>query len=153
MSWSLLSPSSGPVGASRGRRSLMAVLIAGVLLLSGCYYHADYSYSISVTAVADNQTVISTTPVSLTSEYDFDNVTVYIDDQDWSVTSAPAGAVFTFYDDGRDATLIPTSVGTYVVRYRTWYYTNYDYDYCLCTYATGYRESYITITVIPAPST
>ncbi len=131
----------------------MAALIAGVLLSSGCYYQADHSYSVSVTAVVDYQTVYSDTEVSLTSEYAIDNATVYIDDQDWSVTSAPSGAVYALDDYGRDAYLIPITVGTYVVRYRTWFYTNYDYDSCYCTYATGYRESYITITVIPAPST
>lgn len=131
-----------------------ALLIAGLIVLSGChYYNASYSYSVSVTAVADNETVVSGMTVSLTSDYDIDDAEVYITDQDWSVISAPASAVFTFDDDGRDATLIPTTPGTYVVRYRTWYYTNWDYDACFCTHSTGYRESFVTITVAAAFST
>jgi len=128
-------------------------LIACVMALSGChYYHDDYSYgySVSVTAVADNTTVISGMSVALDSDYDIDGASVYITDQDWSVTTAPVSAVFALDDEGRSATFTPTTTGTYVVRYRTWYYTNYDYDYCYCTSATGYRESYVTITVVAA---
>lgn len=129
-----------------------ALLLACLLVLPGCYYHAGYSYSIQVTAVADNETVFSGMNVSLTSDYDIDNAEVFITDHDWSVTSAPVSAVFALDDDGRDATLLPVTTGTYVVRYRTWYYTEYDYYDCYCTYPTGYRESYVTITVLVAPS-
>jgi len=136
------------------RWSPLALLIASLAALPGChYYEADYSYSISVNAVADNNTVMTGMSVSLASDYDIDGTSVYITDQDWSVTAAPTAAVFAFDDYGRDATLMPITAGTYVVRYRTWYYTSYDYDYCYCTTATGYRESYVTITVLIAPST
>lgn len=135
-------------------RWLPAMLIACVVALSGCYYvGSGYSYSVQVTAVADYDTVYTSTPVSLTSDYDIDNAEVYITDQDWDVTTAPTAAVFALTDDGRDATLLPVTAGTYVVRYRTWYYTNYDYYDCYCTAYTSYRESYITITVVVAPST
>jgi hypothetical protein len=123
------------------------------LMLSGCYYNAHYDYSVTVTAVADNETVIVGTTVSLTSEYEIDNASVYITDQDWGVTSAPASSTFVLDDDGRDATFLASTPGTYVVRYRTWYYTGWDYDHCYCTDASGYRESSITITVVAAPST
>lgn len=130
------------------------LLLACLLVLPGCHYYAGtgYSYSIQVTAVADNETVFSGMTVSLTSDYDIDNADVFITDQDWSVTTAPASAVFALDDDGRDATLLPVTAGTYVVRYRTWYYTDYDYYDCYCTHPTGYRESYVTITVLVAPS-
>lgn len=135
-------------------RCAPALLIACVMALSGCYYTGSgYSYSVYVTAVADYDTVFTSMPVSLTSDYDIDNASVYITDQDWDVTTAPAAAVFAITDDGRDATFVPVTAGTYVVRYRTWYYTNYDYYDCYCTSYSSYRESYITITVLPAPST
>lgn len=131
------------------------LLVACLIVLSGCHYYAGsgYSYSIQVTAVADNETVASGMTVSLTSDYDIDDAEVYITDQDWSVIMAPPSAVFTFDDDGRDATLTPTTAGTYYIRYRTWYYTNWDYYDCYCTHPTGYRESYVTITVGAALST
>ena len=136
-----------------------ALLFAALLALPGCHYYADsgydngYSYSISVTAVANYDLVYSGTPVSLFSDYDLDNVEVYITDQDWTVISAPEAAEFYFDDYGRDATLEPVTPGTYVVLYRTWYYTNYDYYdyYCYCYNSSGYRESYVTI-VVQAPS-
>ncbi|HEX3132225.1 MAG TPA: hypothetical protein VHX44_01440 [Planctomycetota bacterium] len=125
-----------------------------LLALSGCYYSSgySYSYSVSVSATADNSPVVSGMSVSLNSVYNIDNATVYITSQDWTVTTAPVAAVFALNDNGRDATLVPVTPGTYVVRYRTWYYTNYDYNYCYCTYATGYREAFVTVTVLPAPS-
>jgi hypothetical protein len=122
-----------------------------VVALSGCYYSDGYSYSVSVTTTADNSTVYSGMNVTLSSAYSIDNATVYITSQDWTVTTAPVAAVFALTDNGRDATLLPVTPGTYVVRYRTWYYTNYDYNYCYCTSATGYRESYVTVTVLAAP--
>jgi hypothetical protein len=131
----------------------LAALLLACLVLPGCYYYnASYSYSVTVTAVADNNTVFTAMSVTLASDYDIDGTTVYITDQDWSVTTAPALATYALDDDGRDATFIPLTPGTYVVRYRTWYYTSYDYDYCYCTYYTSYRESYVTINVLPAPS-
>ena len=54
-------------------------------------------------------------------------------------------------DDGRDANFLAATAGTYTVRYRTWYYTNWDYDHCHCTVYSSYRESYVTVTVLPAP--
>ncbi len=132
-------------------RQLAALLIA-CLVLPGCYYSASYSYSVTVTAVADNNTVYTAMAVSLASDYDVDGTTVYITDQEWTVTTAPALATFALTDDGRVATFIPLSPGTYVVRYRTWYYTSYDYDSCYCTYYTSYRESYVTVNVLPAPA-
>ena len=138
-----------------------ALLFAALLSLPGCHYYADpvydngYRYSISVTAVAVYDTAYSGTEVPLFSDYDLDNVEVYITDQDWTVISAPVSAVFALDDYGRDATLLPVTPGTYVVMYRTWYYTNYDYYdyYCYCYNSSGYRESYVTVTVFPAPST
>lgn len=135
---------------------LPALLMASLVALSGCYYSASgysYSYSVTVTAVADNDTALTGMTVSLMSDYDVDNAEVYITDHEWSVTSAPVAASFAFDDDGRDATLLPVTAGTYVVRYRTWYYTNYDYYDCYCTTYSSYRESYVTVTVLPAPST
>lgn len=133
---------------------LLAWPLVLVLTLSGCYYSdGSYSYSISVNTMADNGTVVSGMSVSLSSDYDIDNASVYITDQDWGVTTAPTAAIFAFDDNGREATLMPLTPGTYVVRYRTWYYTNWDYNSCYCTYASSYRESYVTVTVLPAPST
>jgi hypothetical protein len=130
---------------------LLAALTATLGLSAGCYYDDGWSYSVSVNAVADNETVFTGLTVTLSSDYDIDDATVYITEQDWGVTSAPADAVFALNEDGREATFTPVTTGTYVVRYRTWYYTNWDYDACYCTHHTSYRESYVTITVLAAP--
>ena len=127
----------------------LLVLFAGCLL-SGCYYSASVSYSITVTTQAQPDTIIAGTSTTLVSIYQIDNASVYLTAQDWTVTTAPAAYVIS--DQGRDATFTPAGSGTFVVRYRAWYYTNWDYNYCYCTYATGYRESYVTVTVLPAPS-
>lgn len=150
--YAVMGTSQNRMSRSLLRRWSPALLFAALLALPGCYYYAGgYSYSVYVTAVADYDLVYPSTPVSLNSDYDIDNASVYITDQDWDVVTAPDAAVFVLDDDGRDATLIPVTAGTYVVRYRTWYYTNYDYYDCYCTDYTSYRESYVTIEVVPAP--
>lgn len=135
---------------------LIAMLACCLFLLTGCFYVAgsyyDYDYSVSVTAEADPDATFTGLTVNLSSTYAIDNASIYITSQDWTVTSEPASATYVLDDDGRDATLLAMTPGTYVVRYRTWYYSNYDYDYCYCTTATGYRESFVTITVTLAPS-
>jgi hypothetical protein len=135
---------------------LPALLACCLFVLPGCYYSAGYyaydNYSVSVTASAEPATTFTGMAVDLNSSYAIDNAAVYITTQDWTVTAAPTAATYALTDGGRDATLLAVTPGTYVVRYRTWYYTNYDYDYCYCTTATGYRESFVTITVVPAPS-
>lgn len=135
---------------------LLALLACSLLLLPGCYYAAgyyyDYDYSVSVSAEAAPSTTFSSVAVNLSSTYAIDNASIYITSQDWTVTSAPDTATYVLDDNGRDATLLAVTPGTYVVRYRTWFYSNYDYNACYCTTATGYRESFVTITVVPAPS-
>ncbi len=128
----------------------LALLAGCLLVLNGCYYSASVSYSITVSTEAQPDALYVGTSSTLVSTYAVDNAAVYITTQDWTVTTAPAG--FVLSDAGREATFTPTGPGTYVVRYRTWYYTNWDYDYCYCYNATGYRESYVTVTVLPAPS-
>lgn len=125
------------------------------LTLPGCFYYAGYStsYSVVVITSASPDTTFQGLTVSLNSAYAIDNASVYITSQDWSVTDAPLAATYVLSDQGRSATLLPNTPGTYVMRYRTWYYTNWDYSYCYCTYYTSYRESYVTVTVLPAPST
>ena len=135
---------------------LLVVLACCLIALPGCfysagYYYHDYDYSVAVVAVADPETTFSGVPVDLTSVYAIDNATVYISEQDWTVIEAPFDATFALDDDGRDATLLAATPGDYKVLYRTWYYTNYDYDYCYCTTSTGYRESFVIVTVLPAP--
>lgn len=134
-------------------RSFLAVLLFGVLALSGCYYSASgSSYSVSVTIVSSPSTTYEGVAVTLESLYAVDNAAVYITDQDWSVTGAPPGSTFVLDDNGREASFLSATAGTYTVRYRTWYYTDWDYDYCHCTVYSSYRESYVTVTVLPASS-
>lgn len=130
----------------------LTALVLGVLVLSGCYYSSSVSFSVSVNAVSSPDTTYEGLAVSLASVYAIDNAEVYITDQDWGVTGAPIGATYVLDDDGRDATFLASTPGTYTVRYRTWYYTDWDYYDCYCTVYTSYRESYVTITVLPAPS-
>lgn len=129
----------------------LAALIFGMLALSGCYYSSSISYSVSVTTVASPDITFEGIAVDLESVYAIDNAAVYITDQDWSITGAPLGATFVLDDNGRDATFLATTPGDYTVRYRTWYYTDWDYYDCYCTVYTSYRESFVTITVVPAP--
>lgn len=129
----------------------LLVLLA-LLALPGCYYDTSVSFSVHVTTVSSSDTTYSGMAVSLESVYAVDNAAVYITAQDWTVTGAPVSATYVLDDDGREAVFLASTAGTYTVRYRTWYYTNWDYDDCHCTAYTSYRESYVTITVLPAPS-
>ncbi len=129
---------------------LLLLLLPSVLLTNGCSSSSDYSYSIAISTEAQPDTIYVGTPTTLLSYYHTDNVAVYLTAQDWTVVTAPDGYVLS--DFGREADFTPSGPGTYVVRYRTWYYTNYDYDSCYCTYATGYRESYVSVTAVLAPA-
>lgn len=135
----------------------LLLLLLALVTLPGCYYAVGGyyyydDYSVAVTATGQPDPTFAGTPVDLDSVYAIDNAQVYITTQDWTVTTAPAGAIYVLDDDGRSATLLATTPGTYTVRYRTWYYTDWDYGYCYCTTATGYREAFVTITVVAAPS-
>jgi hypothetical protein len=133
----------------------LALVACCLLFLSGCYYESesdDVYFRVEVSAEADHPTAFVGMTVELSSYYVTDHASVYITTHDWTVVSHPAGATYILDDYGRDASLLPLSPGTYVVRYRTWYYTNHDYEDCDCTTATGYREDFVTITVVPAPS-
>ena len=132
----------------------LALLVCCLLGMSGCHYVAvddgGYSsYQVTVYADAEPNVLYSGMSTTLTSTYVVDNASITITDQDWMVTSAPAGYVLADY--GREAIFTPSAAGVYVMRYRIWYYSNWDYDACYCSYATGYRESYVTVTVVAAP--
>jgi hypothetical protein len=125
----------------------LAFLACCVLLLGACHeYHV--SYSISVNADATPNPTYAGLTITLSSRYSTDNANAYVTDHDWTVTSAAGG--YTLQDDGFTAEFTPTAVGTYVVRYRTWYYTNWDSG--CCYYPTSYREVYVTVSVVPGPS-
>lgn len=103
------------------------------LLLSGC--HDDFSYSVSITTTADSSTVPTGNAVGLSVYFTISNTSVAIDYDDWQIVSSPGAAVLS--DFGRSADLTPYVAGTYVVRYRVWYWTDYG-DY-------NYQESFITV--------
>jgi hypothetical protein len=128
------------------------VALVGMLGLSGCYYSSSISFSVHVSTTSSPDTTFEGVAVDLESVYAVDNAEVYITAQDWTVTGAPGGSTWMLDDDGRDATFLADTPGTYTIRYRTWYYTNWDYEDCFCTTYTSYRESYVTVTVLPAPS-
>ena len=132
----------------------LALLVCCLLGISGCHdagvYEDSYSsYQVTVYADAQPDVLYSGMSTSLGSTYVVYNASITITDQDWMVTSAPAGYVLADY--GREAIFTPGAAGVYVVRYRTWYYSNWDYDACSCSTSSGYRESYVTVTVVAAP--
>jgi hypothetical protein len=132
----------------------LALLVCCLLGLSGCHDagvdEGSYSsYQVTVYTDAQPDALYAGMSTSLGSTYVVYNASITITDQDWMVTSAPAGYVLADY--GREAIFTPGAAGVYVVRYRTWYYSNWDYDACYCSYATGYSESYVTVTVVAAP--
>ena len=131
-------------------RCSLALLATCLLLLSGCHYSSSdsYGYSVTVSTQAQPNALYEGTSSTLVSRYAVDNASVYITAEDWTVTSAPDGYVLS--DAGREATFTPLGPGTYVVRYRTWYYT--DWDSCYCYEATSYRETYVTVTALAAPA-
>ena len=113
-----------------------AVLLA--LLLSGC--HDDFSYSVSINTMAESGTVTTGQAVGLSVHFTTDNTSVSIDSDDWQVVSSPGS--YTLTDFGRSADLTPAVAGTYVVRYRVWFWTDWG-DYI-------YKESFVTVQAVTA---
>ena len=127
-------------------RLAMISLLVALCTLSGCHYYSSYSYDVHVgTEVGPNPSYAGLT-VSLNATYDLDNVSIHITDHEWVVTSADGA--YTLVDNGLTGEFTPMVAGNYTIKYRTWYYTEYDY----CCYATEYRESVVVLTVLdPVP--
>ncbi len=122
-------------------------IIPCVLALSGCYYYASDVpyYSISVTTDVALSPTFAGFDTAVTATYATNNVAVYLVEHDWSVVSA-AGP-YVLVDNGFTGTLRPGVAGEYLLRYRAWYYTNYDN----CCSASDYRESYVVVTALTPP--
>jgi hypothetical protein len=122
-------------------------LMSTSFIMSGCHYYSDnvdsYQVSVSTTAAPNPSFAGFTSTVS--ASYSNDNVVLNLTAHDWSVVSS-SGA-YVLVDHGYTADFTPMIAGDYTLRYRTWYYTNYDY----CCYATGYRESYVVVTAFAPP--
>jgi hypothetical protein len=119
-------------------RWMPAFVVLLALLLSGCY--CDCSYSVSINTTADTGTVPVGDVVGLSVHFTSENTSVTIDSDDWQVVSGPGG--YTLTDFGRSADLTPVVAGTYVVRYRVWYWTDWG-DY-------NYQESFVTVQAVAA---
>ncbi len=135
------------ITSTRQLRLSLCGLVACIFILGGCsYYVSGYNYTITVNTSAAPTPTYTGMATTLSASYATDNVSLYLTAHDWSVVNA-AGP-YVLQDNGFTAQFTPGIAGQYTIRYRTWYYTNYDY----CCYATGYRESYVVVTVLtPVP--
>jgi hypothetical protein len=121
-------------------------LLACLLVLSSCHsYHSGYHFSVSVNTEAAPSPTFTGLETNLSASYSTDNVAVYLTDHNWTVLTA-AGP-YVLQDNGFTAKFTPSVAGDYTIRYRAWYYTNYDY----CCYATSYRESIVVVTALVPP--
>jgi hypothetical protein len=129
-------------------RVLALGLFPCLMALSGCYYYVSNVpyYSVNVTTNAAPTPTYTGFQTTLSANYVTENVAVYIVAHEWSMVTA-AGP-YILEDNGFTGNLTVGVAGQYTLRYRTWYYTNYDY----CCSATEYRESYVVITALVPPS-
>jgi len=128
-------------------RVLALGLFSCLFVLSGCHYYASAGpyYTVSVTANAAPSPTFTGFDTTLSATYATSNVAVYLVAHEWSMVTAAGPYILEDY--GFTGKLTPGVAGEYTLRYRTWYYTNYDY----CCYATEYRESYVVITAFAPP--
>lgn len=118
----------------------LALLLFSLVLLAGCHDH--WSWSVTVTTYSESSTVYTGTEVGLTAVISTDNTDVWIDNEDWSVVSAPG--TYALGDHGQLAEFTGLVAGTYVLRYRVWYWADNGYYY--------EQESFVTVTVLTAPA-
>lgn len=117
----------------------LATLLFALALLAGCHGHV--SWSVTITTHSASSTAYTGTEVGLYAVFHLDDTDVWIDDEDWDVVSAPGA--FALDDHGQTAELTGLVSGDYVVRYRVWYWVD-DGSYHV-------QESFVTVTVLPAP--
>lgn len=120
-------------------RRIITLLVA-LVLLAGCHDH--WSWSVTITTYSESSTVYTGTEVGLTAVIHADNTDVWIDNEDWDVISAPGGYVLG--DHGQYAEFTGLVAGSYVLRYRVWYWADNGYYYS--------QESFVTVTVLAAPA-
>lgn len=118
----------------------LALLLVSLTLLAGC--HDDFSWSVTISTYAESSTAYTGTEVGLTAVIAADNTDVRIDDEDWEVVSAPGA--YALGDHGQYAEFTGLVPGTYVLRYRVWYWADDGYYYV--------QESFVTVTVLSAPA-
>ena len=117
----------------------LATLLFALVLLAGC--DGWWSWSVTVNTYSTSSSTYPGTTVGLSAVFETDNTSVWIDHDEWAVVSAPGGYALTAH--GQSADFTGQVVGSYVVRYRVWYWVDNG--------NSSYQESFVTITVLAAP--